>query len=327
MRPRLPLLLSALVLVTACGGPSRDLDLGFKEVPSDVVLGAQTSPTPSAPPASTAPAPLVALPPPPSVVTLPPPPFEVPSQTGAEPPPPSPLPSAPACPPEDQLAAPKLEAPSTIRKPPVAAAYLFDNVGTFSVSGADARKGTFPERTLRILSNVRTTQGAFTYDQAERIGDTTTTTTYGVVQEAFLPGQELGVFLQKMEYRRTDGTTASFTPSPPLKLASLPLVRGATTDQRAVDPATQTAMSFTSVVEGKARVFACGEPLDTWTVHLKQGRLVSPTQDLQFDSTYQLGTQFGGLFVRDAIAFTGTDGSAGVQRSNRATISTVPRVP
>lgn len=320
MTPRLAL--AALFLVTACGGPQRPLDLGFKEVPSDVVLGAQSSPTTSAV-RSAGPVPLVPLPPPPSVVTLPPPPFEIPPP-GAEPPPPSPLPTAPACPAEDPLAAPKLEAPTTIAKPPVAAAYLFDNIGTFSVSGADARKGTFPARTLRVVSKVVPGDGRFSYDVAERIGDTTTTTTYVVVTNA---AAENGLFVTRMTYRRTDGQVADFTPTPALKLAALPLVRGAQSEQRAVDPASQTAMSFVSVVEGKQRVYACGEPLDTWTVHLTQGKLISPTQNLEFDSTYQVGTQFGGLVVRDAVAFKGTDGDSGVQRSNRATIATVPRAP
>lgn len=318
MRPRLAL--AVIVLVAACGGPQRPLDLGFKEVPSDVVLGAQTSPTP-APPGSAGP--LVPLPPP-SVVTLPPPPFEVPTQTGAEPSPPAPLPSASSCPANDPLAAPKLEAPTTISKPPVAAAYLFDNVGSYSVSGADARTGTFPARTLRVVGNIQPADGRFSYDVAERIGEVTTTTTYAVVTNA---AAENGLFVTRMGFQRADGTVAAFTPTPSLKLAALPLVRGAQTDQRAVDPSTQIAMSFTSVVEGKQRVYACGEPLDSWTVHLTQGRLLSPTQNLEFDSTYQLGTQFGGLFVADSVAFKGTDGDSGVQRSNRATITTVPRTP
>jgi hypothetical protein len=86
-------------------------------------------------------------------------------------------------------------------------------------------------------------------------------------------------------------------------------------------------MTFTTTVEGKARVFACGQPLDTWTVHLTAGRLTSPTQELQFDATYQLATQFGGIVVADTVAFTGTDNGDGIQRSNRAAIASVPRSP
>ena len=319
---RLPLLAGALLLVAGCGSPERPLELGFKEVPSDVVLGDQRSPTPA--PSPTGPA-AVALPP--SIVTLPPPPFALPPP-GPEPSPPPPLPSAPPCPKPDLLAAPAVEAESSVGKPPVQTAYLFDNVGTFSVSGADTRTGIFPRKTLRIFNNIkRSSAGSFSYDVAERIGDTTTTTTYSVSTDASLPGQSNGLFLTRMTWLRADGTTEVFAPVPGLQLAAFPLVRGATSDQNAVDPQTQTAMSFTSTVEGKARVFACGEPLDTWTVHLTKGRVLSPTQDLEFDSTYQVATQFGGIVVADAVAFRGQDGDATVQRSNRATIAQVPKQP
>lgn len=324
MRRPIVLVASALMLVTACGTPDKPLELGFKEVPSDVLLGAQTSPTPIAP---VGPVSAVPLPPPPSVVSLPPPPFQVPVQTGRDPIPPPVLPSAPSCPPDNPLAAPKLEAPTSIGKPPVAGAYLFDNLGTFTVSGANARSGVFPPRSLRVIGNVTGQPGAFNYDVAERIGDTTITTTYGVTAQASLPSEEPGIFIRRMTYLRADGRTSDFTPTPPLKLATLPLVRGAVTEQRGVDAQTQTVMTFRSTVEGKARVFACGEPLDTWTVQLRDGTLLSPSQDLEFDSTYQLGTQFGGIVLRDAVAFKGRDVDSSVQRSNRATIASVPKVP
>ncbi len=322
MSPSRLALVGACLLLTACGSPTRPLDVGFKEVPSSVVLGAQTSPTAQ----PTAPVSAVPLPPPPSVVSLPPPTFALPPPGGPVPPPPS-IPPAPTCPVADPLAAPKVEAPTTIGKPPVAAAYLFDNVGTFSVSGADARSGTFPERTLRLFGNVAGSAGAFTYDVSERIGDTTTTTSYRVRSQAGLPDLDAGIFIDKMTYARADGSASNFTPVPPLKLATLPLLRGATTDQRGVDAQTQTVMSFTATVEGKARVFACGEPLDTWTIHLANGQLVSPTQNLTFDATYQMGTQFGGIVLADSVAFQGDDGDAGIQRSKRATIASVPRTP
>jgi len=321
MRPSRLALVAGCLVLTACGSPTARLDVGFKEVPSSVVLGAQTSP--SAQPSSVS---AIPLPPPPSVVSLPPPTFVLPPAGQPNLPPPT-IPSAQACPPADPLAAPRVEAPTSIGKPPIAAAYLFDNVGTFSVSGADARRGTFPARTLRLFGNVRGSAGNFGYDVSERIGDTTTTTSYRVISDTALPGQETGVFIDKMTYVRADGSTAAFTPTPPLKLATLPLLRGASTDQRGVDAQTQTAMSFTATVEGKARVFACGEPLDTWTIHLTEGKFISPTQNLTFDATYQLGTQFGGIIIADSVAFEGSDGDAGIQRSKRATIAAVPRTP
>lgn len=317
---RLCLLLSA-ALLAGCAGPGHPVDLGFKEVPSNVVLGTQTSPTPV--PSQQ---PLLPLPPPPppSVVSLPPPPFTSPTHED----PPDLLPSPAACPTPDPLAAPALEAPSTIGKPPVAAAYLFDNVGTYSVSGANARRGSFPARTLRVYGNVKAISAvSFDYDVSELIGDTTTTTTYRVLNDELAPPPGKGLYLVKLSYRRSDGKPAQFAPIQPILLAALPLLRGAASDQRGIDPQTQTVMTFTTTIEGKARVYACGVALDTWTVHLTKGVLTSPSQDLQFDATYQLGTQFGGIVLADAVAFTGTDNGDGLQRSNRATIASVPRAP
>jgi hypothetical protein len=86
-------------------------------------------------------------------------------------------------------------------------------------------------------------------------------------------------------------------------------------------------MQFTSTVSGKARVDACGTPLDSWILEVKDGKLISPTQNLDFSSTYYLGTEYGGLMLRERTAFAGTDGSDGVSRTNTATITSEPTAP
>jgi hypothetical protein len=319
------LLLAAALLSAGCGGPDRPLSVGFKEVPSNVVLGAQ-SPSPVAPAEPVAPVlPLVALPPPPSVVTLPPPPFEVPDPSRPEAPR-LPQPTAPACPVVDPLKAPALEAPASIQVRPAQAQYLFRNAGSFQVSGADARRGTFPAASLRTVSPSLETAGGFRFQVAEALGDITTTTEYEVVQRQplgspFLPG----LYVVRITSRASDGQESTFAPTPQLQLASFPLVRGARVESRGVDARTQTAMSFVSTVTGKARVDACGEPLDSFTLELTDGRLLSPTQDLQFQATYAIGTQYGGLVLRDTVAFAGTDDGSGISRTNTSTISQVPR--
>jgi hypothetical protein len=314
MRARLLLVL----MLTACAGPDRPVDLGFKQIPSDVLLGGATPTPSSAPPA------VVVIAPPPSVISLPPAPFD--PGPAIAPPTQAPLPSPTGCPTLDPLAAPRLEAPATPSGKPVPAAYLFANDGTFAVSGANPRKGRFPALTQRAFGHLTDqAPGTFTYDVAETIGAVTTTTTYRVVTEATLPGTTNGLYLVAMTYSQPGSTTATFTPNPSPLLAGFPLVRAATSDQRAVDPITQTTMTFTTTVEGKQRVPACGEPLDTWTVHLTNGTLLSPNANLQFDATYQLATQYGAIVVADSVAYTGTEGSDGVQRSNRARITVPPR--
>ncbi|MCW2570732.1 MAG: hypothetical protein JWO88_790 [Frankiales bacterium] len=309
-----------LLLATACGGPQRPVDIGFKEVPSDVILGA--SPTPAPTPGRSA-TPGIAAPPPPSVIALPPPTFAF----GPEPTPP-PLPTEPTCATADPLQPPKREAPPSVSAPPQKASYIFHNVGSYAVSGADARTGTFPASSVRTVGNIiRPSTSNFSFDVSELLGDVTTTTTYDVVGASLVPAAlPTGIYLKQVKSVR--GTsTSTFSPSPELELAAFPLVRGASVSSSGVDPQTATSMQFTSTVKGKARVDACGAVLDTWVLDLTAGKLISPTQNLQFTSTYYLGTQYGGLMLRDRTAFAGTDGSDGVSRTNTANITMTPKVP
>lgn len=326
--PALPLLLLAVALTAACGGPERPLEVGFKEVPSNVVLGTQTSPAPASdgPPGGGV---TIVYLPPPSVVALPPPPFEVPAP-GPRRPPPAP-PTAPVCRAADPLEAPALEAPSRIEAPPADAAYLFRNDGGFETSGADAQQGRFAETSLRTVETLLESEDGQVFDFAvgETLGTTTTTTTYRVLKEtSLLPvadgSVEPGLYITRVESTDESGETHVFSPTPALRLAALPLVRGAVVESRGVDPQTAMTMSFTATVTGKDRVDACGTPLDSWTLDLTDGQVLSPEEDLTFESTYAIGTQYGGLVLRETVAFAGTVGGAGVSRTNTATIAQVP---
>jgi hypothetical protein len=326
---RLLMLLAAATLSAGCAGPDRPLSVGFKEVPSNVVLGTQASPAaagpatgPSLPPGL----PPLALPPPPSVVSLPPPTFQVPDPSRPLAPP-VPQPTATACVFADPLAAPALEAPATVSARPAQAQYVYRNAGTFTQSGADARTGSFPALSLRgVSAALEDPDGSGFLFTVTEFGDTTVETTYLVVERQPLPTDEPpGLYAAQVTTRSSDGQQEVFDPTPDLQLAAFPLVRGARVEARGVDPRTQTVESFVSTVTGKARVDACGTPLDSFTLELTEGRLVSPTDDLTFNATYQVGTQFGGLVLRDAVAFAGTTGGAGVSRTRTSTINQVPR--
>jgi hypothetical protein len=311
-----------MVLSAACGGPQQPVSIGFKEVPSDVVLGAQSSPTPA--PTGATPAVVTVVPPPPAVVALPPPTFDA----GPATPLPVPTATTATCATADPLQAPAREAPPSIATPPAKAAYLFANVGSYEVSGADARKGRFPTTSLRTVANIsRTSAGSFSFDVADLLGDVTTTTTYDVISSSPLPaGVAPGLYVRQVKSVR--GTSSSvFAPSPELQLAAFPLVRGASITSSGVDPQSATSMQFTSTVTGKARVDACGTPLDSWVLDLTAGKVLSPTQNLDFTATYDVGTEYGGLILRDRTVFTGTDNGDGVSRNNTASITTTPKVP
>lgn len=311
-----------LLLATACAGPQRPVDLGLKEVPTDVVLGGHASPSPAAAAVPT-PGP-IALPPPVSVVALPPPTFT----TGPEPAAPVAPPTAAPCPAADPLQAPAREAPPQVPAPPAKASYVFRDDGSYRISGADARSGRFPATSRRLVGNVvRTSASSFSYDVAELLGDVTTTTTYDVMGSSPLPAAlPPGIYLKQVKSVR-GSSSSTFAPAPELELAAFPLVRGASVTSSGVDPQSATSMQFTATVTGKARVDACGTPLDSWVLDLTKGKLLSPSQDLDFSATYAMGTQFGGLFLRERTVFAGTDGSEGVSRSNTATITTTPALP
>ena len=327
---RVALLLAAASLAAGCTGPDRTLDVDFKEVPSNVVLGAQTSPPPDAPLGPPTAPPIGALPPPPSVITLPPPPFDVPPP-GRSSRPPAPAPTGPACPAVDPLRAPAVEAPASISRPPAEGQYLFRNVGTFETSGADAQRGAFPALSLRTVNRALESPEGFVFDVTESLAGFSTTTSYSVVTTTPLGSPDgPGLYLARVRTRDSAGKEADFQPRPPLLLAAFPLVRGARVESRGVDPTTAAAMTCTSTVTGKARVDACGEPLDSWTIDLTDGRYISRqpdgrSQDLEFSATYAVGTQFGGLVLRETSAFAGTQNGAGVSRTNTATINQVPR--
>jgi hypothetical protein len=311
-----------MLLSAACGGPQQPVSIGFKEVPSDVVLGAQSSPTPT--PAGPAPAVVTVVPPPPAVVALPPPTFD----PGPTAPLPVPTATTATCATVDPLQAPSREAPPDIPAPPAKAAYLFSNVGSYAVSGADARKGRFPATSLRTVGNIsRSSAGSFSFDVADLLGDVTTTTTYDVISSSPLPaGVAPGLYVRQVKSVR--GTSSSvFAPAPELQLAAFPLVRGASITSSGVDPKSATSMQFTSTVTGKARVDACGTPLDSWVLDLTAGKVLSPTQNLDFTATYDVGTEYGGLILRDRTVFTGTDNGDGVSRNDTASITTTPKVP
>src|SRR4051812_14571157 len=205
-------------MLSACGGPPGQTSIEFKEVPSDVVLGAHATPSPTPGPVATPTAP-----PPPSVIALPPPTFDF----GPEPTPTLVAPSPTACGTANPLAAPATEAPPTISNAPVKAAYIFRNVGSYAISGADARKGSFPATSLRTVSNImRTSATSFSFDVSELLSDVTTTTTYEVAGAAIVPtALPAGIYLKQVKSVRGQATS-TFAPAPELQLAAFPLTRG-----------------------------------------------------------------------------------------------------
>ena len=331
MRASRRTLLAVLALTAGCAAPQYPVSIGFKEVPSDILLGGGSSAAVALPAAALPELSLVTLPAPATVIALPPATFAV--KVGPELPRPVELPPVRGCLPVDPLQTPALEAPAQITAPPVPASYVYTHDGSYAISGADPRSGRFPPAALRTVGAAAGSPTDFTFDVTELLGDVTSTTTYQVVTAAAAPAPALapatgaglspGLYLKKVTTGQAASTT-TFSPAPALLLAGFPLVRGAAVTSSAVDPVTATTMRFTATVTGKTRVDACGVPLDSWVLDLTAGKIAGPTQNLDFTATYAVGTQYGGLLLRDRTLYSGTSGSDGVTRSDVATINAAP---
>ncbi len=323
-------LVGALLLAlsaAACSGPREPLDVGVREVASNIVLGAQggrvdrpvAAPIPPAPVAVNLPTP----------ARVPAPPRFAPTPTPAPP-------IEDPCPTADPLFVPAHAAPDDLGEPPVEESFAYRNDGTFSVSGPNANEGVFDQPSTRAIEEVLVDpDGDVTYDVVAELAGTTTRSSYlvrnarpvedplGVGDQAGLDPQR-GFYLTAVESTLPDGSTTTFAPAAPLRLLRFPAFVGDTFDAVGTDPLSGTTMQYTATVAARARVDACGELIDAIRVELTEGRIDGPNANVEFAATYDIATQYGGLIVRDQVAVSGREGLDNVTRSNIATISRVP---
>lgn len=324
-RAVLPLL---ALLLAGCAGPRAPLNVGIKEVPGDVVLGG------AKPQIKYVPIPPISLPVTPPGVSE----FILPVDR-------EPLPSPQACPSADPLQAPARQAVNTIAAPPPAGVYLFRNDGTFELTGPNAVRGTFPEISTRVVKNIfkftepGTSQPAwFRFDvEASLVPVATTSTTYTLVPEHDGPGLPAGLYISRVRTAFSDGTKEDFKPAnlPGLLLVPFPASEGKTWEAAGADPRSGMAMAFTGRVGSKARVDACGVPLDAVVIHIDgdfgpsdgSGVVVSPGAQTRFVADYAIGTQFGGLSLMDTVEVDREFPAGSLHHKNHATIGSQPGLP
>lgn len=331
-------LLAVCSLLAACGAPAEPLNVGLREVPTDIVLGSASEESdvsaPQVPPTA-----VDVTVPPPTDVTPPPPPPPPPGPPAPPPPPPPPSDAdVEACVEPDPRDAPRADVRREAINRPVEATYTFRNDGGFEVSGPNAREGSFTEPTKRTVKDVTDRSGGnFSYAVEAVLNGTTTTTHYLVRNQPLTddPTGALdladvhdgrGLYITRIDTESESGQSSRFDPVEPLLLLPLPVVSGATHEVAGTDPVSGRSMSYTLRVEGSSRVEACGEPLAAIRVHLEDGRIVGPLISVDFVATYDLGTQFGGFMLRDETVTAGQEGLDTVSRNNIATISDVPRL-
>jgi hypothetical protein len=359
MRRKMVVLLVAALAGTGCGGPRSPLEIGVKEISSDVVLGAQKR--------AATPVPL-----PPAVLEVPPPGFSTPGvRTPATEPPSGPgAPTStaaprPPCPEDDPLVFPKLGSTNAISALPAPGIYPYRTSGSYEITGASAAKGTFPGTSSREVKNVvRAGDGSVSFDVAVTLGKDTTTTSYSVVPSSPVPPNPYtdmaptpdgsGLFVTKIA-----SVSGTFSPSPPMLVLPFPAEKGRRWQVVASDPVSQQAMAYNGTVEGRTRVNGCGVPLDTIKVRLdgelRQCTPATPTPPagppppgqqcpavqgpgapsarpsgasaVTFVADYAFATQYGGISLEDTVTTTGTDAGQGVTKTLHSTIDVEPVRP
>jgi hypothetical protein len=318
------LALIAVVVAGACGGPRVPLEVGVKEFPSDIIIGAAKAPVP-------VPVSLVRRPRRTTQVR------DVPAL------PRGPLATPrPLCPDADPLAAPEVEAPNTVAKPPVEGTYYYRNEGDVEAFGL---KGKVPAVTTRTIQNVEPGDGSFTFELLDQL----TAITYSYLVDA------TGIYIVKMTQEVND-QTVTFEPFSPMRMAQLPLANGTRWSSAGTDVQTTWVLDGVvgaqrdedddgkpddadgdGVADGpvpKTRVDACGTWLDAWAVRIAgpqdQGgsRFVSGTgSSYEIIGTSAYGTQFGGIALKETLAYDGTVGGQPFHLHYTTTIAQVPAVP
>jgi hypothetical protein len=330
-----------LFAATGCGGPGTPLKVGIKELPTDVILGAQerpvVAPAPPLPPAHLA-LPAAALPP-----------IEEPFSPPAGP-------RAAPCPSADPLVGPRVEATLSIAAPPAAATYPFRVVGRYEVSGANAVKGEFPTESARTVENVTRpdADGTFTFDVRTILGQTVTTTSYRVVGASALTpvatpvdggaAPAPGLYVTSVTTEDGVAEPATFTPSPPILALRTPAESGTSWEVSSVDADTGVSVAWTATIGNRVRVDACGTPLDGVPVRVDgsvtrcadnatcvssgdaPARQVNPDRGVvtSFVADTVYATQFGGIAIQDVQVIDDAAGQSTLHRDITATIAVEP---
>lgn len=340
MKRRSPRFLLVAALLAACAGPRIPLEVDVKEFPTDVILGAQLAVAPPPPPAVN-PIPLTPLIGPPPVAVVP----------GLTARPPNPCPSA------HPFDAPKVEVGNRAQAPPPPASYMYRNNGDFEAPGATPPKGRLPDAVTRSIKDQTKETSQYFFTAVDDFGPIKTETRYQVITESAIPAQQ-GIYIVSIQNLLINGSTDRFAPNPAIKIFEFPAQNGTSWRSTGTDPTTGISWTVQARVgvkipdgddidtlpdrQDKARVDACGEPIDAWYVTIggpgqdpndpdepdPAGALISgPDRQLRFKALYAIGLQFGGFIVYEKTEMTGILAAMGLRITNEAIINKVPGLP
>lgn len=319
-RRHLALVLVALSLGTACGGPEFGLRGHLKEAPVDIRFGAQNG---------DADRDLVADPARnigpgfPSVFTAPPLIRRLPNN-----------PPAVACPEAGPFEFPEIASSPTATAPPKAAVYPYRYAGrvTETLPNGQKRIAELPTAGTQEVRNVAAAGdfGGFSFELVERYNATVTTTALRVEptgptggqlpnqpppidgpaflpdppDPVFVPTPAAGVFVDRITTMYPNGSTDSFKPVISLLVFAFPAKAGESVRSVGVDGAVSSAVVLRSTAVDRERIDACGTVLEAWKVRLVGDVVDARDRSLastSFDQTIYFATQYGALPVAQEI--------------------------
>ena len=321
MRSRLLAAVAASLALgtTGCAGPKPQIDYAGKAVPINVAFGKPPAPKGASPVPGTvlAPAPggvgVVPLVPGislgPSV-----------SDTAAPTAPPAPV---VACPAQDPFKFPRREATNLVTTSVPEGAFPFRINGSFTVNGKKTPYTQIFVETVKRLEPDPAGRSRFTV-QYTLLG-VPYTLTYSVTapSDPALPGE---VGLASIVRDSTDGSGASFTPAKPLRLLQLRAEAGVSWTDATADALSGSSATVNGSIIGKAKVNACGQPVEAWKTQVSQ-RIVTPGQDVTATRTLYFSTGYGGLLVGEEVSYSGTAGGDTISGASTSTINVDPGAP
>lgn len=280
-----PTLVGILLLSSGCG-PVVPLEVAMRQALITVFAGHHPpSPSPSLP-----------------AVYLPPPPLNLSFPATA----PLALPSPPPCPDLSQFAVAKDPATALVSGPPPMAAYVMRSSGTYSLA---TESGKLPA-TLALVQPAQPkagtdqVNGAFQDYSLITAASPSAYTDYGFRLAPANPTP--GILLTSLHWKDSLRGNFDFVPDQPLQFMQTPVAVGNTWSSAGADPIDQTSIQLNGRVSKRETVNACGVALDSFQVQIT-GTIISPTFQLTWTADYDIGTQFGGLILKEDVTLSGPD--------------------
>ena len=203
-------------------------------------------------------------------------------------------------------------APQFVTKRPALASYEFATTISRAATLPAGPESKAEGRVTRTVANVRPADPAsagpdsFLYDLVEKGADATLTTSYLISPVGVTGVIDPGLYLFSTQADTASGKDV-FAPVTPLKLLPFPALEATTWRSTATDPRSQITYQISGAVVGKDRLNFCGKGVDSWHVQV-QGQIAGPGRLVNInDLTYDVGTQYGGLLLRDSLQLDGYD--------------------